>query len=70
MLLYGFGIVDWTEAEILQFDVLVRKAMVASNSLHPRSAVECLYLPHRFGGRGLSNVMTCIVVGLLCLHAI
>jgi len=56
LLLYGFGIVEWTEAEISRFDVLVRKAMVASNSLHPRSAVERLYLPHCLGGRGLSNV--------------
>ena len=56
LLSYGFGIVDWTTAEISQFDILVRKTMVASNSLHPRSAVERLYLPHHSGGRGLSNI--------------
>jgi len=56
LLLYGFGIVEWTEAEISRFDVLVRKAMVASNSLHPCSTMEQLYLPQRLGGRGLSNV--------------
>jgi len=30
--------------------------MISPNSLHPRSAVECLYLPHRLGGRGLVGV--------------
>ena len=56
VLSYGFGIVDWTVAEITQFDILVRKMMVTSRSQHPRSAVERLYLPHCLGGRGLSNV--------------
>ena len=53
LLLYGFGIVDWTVAEVSQLDILIRKMMVTANSLHPRSAVERLYLPHRLGGRGL-----------------
>jgi len=35
LLLYGFGIVEWTEAEISRFDILVCKTMVASNSLNP-----------------------------------
>ena len=42
VLSYGFGIVDWIVAEITQFDILVRKMMVTSRSLHPRSAVERL----------------------------
>ena len=56
VLSYGFGIVDWTVAEISQLDILVRKAMTSANSLHPRSAVERLYLPHRLGGQGLVGV--------------
>ena len=34
-------------------DITVRKVMMSANSLHPRSAVECLYLPHHLGSRDL-----------------
>ena len=56
LLSYGFGIVDWTVAEVSQLDILIYRMMVAANSLHPCSAVERLYLPHRLEGRGLLNV--------------
>ena len=49
----GFEIVDWIVAEISQVDITVCKVMVLANSLHPRSAVERLYLPHRLGSRSL-----------------
>jgi len=58
LLSYGFGIVDWTKAEIAQFDVIVRKALTAANSHHPRSAIERLYLPRKLGGRGLLNIVS------------
>jgi len=64
-------VVEWTEAEISRFDVLVCKAMVASNSLHPCSAVERLYLAHCLGGKGLSNVddlyRRCVIMLVCCL---
>jgi len=53
LLSYGFGIVEWTKAEIAQFDVVVRKSLTEFNSHHPRSAIERLYLPRKSGGRGL-----------------
>jgi len=56
LLSYGFGIVDWSKAEIAQFDVTVRKTLTAANSHHPRAAVERLYLPRKLGGRGLTNI--------------
>ena len=56
LLSYGFGIVDWTMAELSHFDVLTRRIMTAANSHHPRSAIERLYLPRHMGGRGLVNV--------------
>ena len=52
----GFGVVEWTKAELAHFDVLARKTMTSSNSHHPRSAVERLYLPRYMGGRGLLNI--------------
>ena len=56
LLSYGFGIVEWTKAEISQFDVMLRKALTAANSHHPRAAIERLYLPRRMGGRGIVNI--------------
>ena len=55
LLTYGFGIIEWTLGEVRQIDVLVRKVITEVRSLHPRSAVECVYLPHQLGGRGLLN---------------
>ena len=54
--LYGFGLIPWTKKEIAQFDVKTGKLLTASNSHHPQSAVERLYLPRSAGGIGLINV--------------
>ena len=35
LLCNGFGLVEWTKAEISQFDVFIRKALAAANSHHP-----------------------------------
>ena len=56
LLSYGFGVVEWTKAEFTYFDLLTCKIMTSSNSHHPRSAVEYLYLPRHMGGRGLLNI--------------
>ena len=52
LLSYGFGIVEWTKAELTHFDVLTRKNY---DCYHPRAAVERLYLPRHMGGCGLLN---------------
>ena len=56
LLSYGSGIVECTKAELSHFDVMTRRVMTSSNSHHPRSAIECLYLPHHMGGSGLVNI--------------
>ena len=56
LLSYGFGIVEWTKGEICHFDVLTRKILTSSNSHHPCSAIERLYLPCYMGGRGLVSI--------------
>ena len=56
ILTYGFGVIPWTKQEISQIDVQTRKLLTATCNHHPRSAVERLYLPRRFGGLGLVNV--------------
>ena len=47
---------EWTKAEITQFDVSVCKLLTSYNSHHPRSSIERLYLPRRIGGRGLVSI--------------
>ena len=56
MLSYGFGIVDWTKAEINQFDITIHKTLTDAKSHHPHSAIERLYLPRKLGGRGLLSI--------------
>jgi len=56
LLSYSFGVVEWTKAEVSQFDVMLRKILTAANSHHPRAAIERLYLPRRVGGRGIVNI--------------
>ena len=56
LLSYGFGIVDWTKAELSHFDVLTCKVMTTANSHHPRSAIERLYLSRHMGGCRLVNI--------------
>ena len=56
LLSYGFGVVEWTKAEISQFDVMLCKVINATNSHHPRAAIEQLYLPRCMGGQGFVNI--------------
>ena len=56
LLSYGFGIVDWTKAEISQFDVMLRKYLTTVNSHYPHAAIEWLYLPRFLRGRGIVNI--------------
>ena len=53
---YTAGIVDWTQAELEDFDRKTRKLMTANHALHPQSDVDRLYLPRQTGGRGLLQV--------------
>ncbi|KAL1447369.1 hypothetical protein WDU94_013907 [Cyamophila willieti] len=53
---YSFGIVDWTQEEIRNFDYKTRKMLTTHRMLHPRSNVNRIYLPRTDGGRGLRNV--------------
>ena len=61
LLSYGFGIVEWTKAEIAQFDVMLHKVLTTANNHHPRAAIERLYLP-RVGVLLILNI--CIIVVL------
>ena len=55
-LTYTFGVVKWTRQELEDLDVMGRKIMNMARCLHPRSAIERLYISRDEGGRGLLNV--------------
>jgi len=42
--------------DLKSMDRKTRKLLTSHRGLHPRSDVDCLYLPRRMGGRGLISV--------------
>jgi len=42
--------------ELRAMDRQTRKLLTISRGFHPRSDVDCLYLPRKKGGRGLKSV--------------
>ena len=53
---YTFGIVNWTEQDIKDVDILVRKSLNMHRMFEIRSDVDRLYTPRQMGGRGLVSV--------------
>ena len=49
-------ILNWTKQEIRDLDIVTRKILTYTSSLHKRSDVNRLYVPRKFGGRGLTSV--------------
>ena len=43
-----------------EMDLKTRKIITMYGGIHPRSNIECLYLPRSEGGRGLVNIEECV----------
>ena len=56
VLSYTFGIVNWTEQDIKDADILVRKKLNMKRMFEIKSDVDRLYTPRQMGGRGLVSV--------------
>ena len=56
VLSYTFGIVNWTEQDIKDADIMVRKMLNMNRMFEIRSDVDRLYIPRKMGGRGLVSV--------------
>ena len=56
VLMPTIGILNWTKQEIRDLDIVTRKILTYTGSLHKRSDVNRLYVPRKFGGRGLKSV--------------
>ena len=55
---YSFGLIDWTQQEILSMDRKTRKLLTLHGALHPRADVDRIYVTRREGGRGLRQLET------------
>ena len=53
---YTFGIVNWTEQDIKDADILVRKSLNMHRMFEIRGDVDRLYIPRHMGGRGLISI--------------
>ena len=53
---YTFGVIHWTEGEIKNIDVVVRKHLNMFRMFPIMGDVDRLYIPREMGGRGLMSV--------------
>ena len=52
------GIINWTINEIRQIDINTRKLLTMTDSFHPNSDVDRIYMSRVKGGRGLRSIKT------------
>ena len=53
---YTFGIINWTEDEIKNADLSIRKSLNMYKMFELKSDIDRLYIPRSMGGRGLQSV--------------
>lgn len=56
LLMYTFGVVRWTRAELARLDEATRKIMAKHRCHHPHASVQRIYMSRARGGRGLLGV--------------
>merc|ERR1712015_264650 len=52
---YSFGIINWHEAELNDWDVQIRKMLNMYRMFEIKSDIDRLYVPRASGGRGLQS---------------
>ena len=65
---YTAGIIKWTVDDLKVMDRKTRKLLTVHRGLHPRSDVDCLYLPRKKGDRGLKSVEDVVAEEKCSLH--
>ena len=53
---YTYGIINWTEDEIKNADLSIRKSLNMYKMFELKSDIDRLYIPRSMGGRGLQSV--------------
>ena len=49
-------IIEWTKQELKELDRRTRNVLTMNGGLHPRDCVARLYVPRKYGGRGLVSL--------------
>ena len=68
LLRYSAAFIDWNCTKLTQPHRRTRKLMTMHNALHPKSNVDCLYIPRKGGVRGLEGVEETVKVTNLGLE--
>ena len=55
---YSFNVLNWTAEDIKNLDRKTRKLLTKERMHHPKSDVDCMYLPSSLEGRGLIQIET------------
>ena len=66
VLKYSAPFLSWTELQSI--DEKTRKLLTMHNGLHPRSAIDRLYIPRKDGGRGLANAGDTVILAKISLE--
>jgi len=56
LLRYSGGLVQWTQSELYNMDVLTRKQLIVHGSFSRKGDIDRLYVPRKLDGRGLISV--------------
>ena len=59
VLTYTFGIINWTEQDIKDIDIHVRKSLNMNRMFEIKSDIDRLYTTRKMGGRGLISAWDC-----------
>ncbi|XP_063891872.1 uncharacterized protein LOC135117208 [Helicoverpa armigera] len=57
VLTYSFGIINWSQGDLLNLQRLINTTLTAHRKHHPRSCVQRMTLSRREGGRGIIDVV-------------
>ena len=56
VLVYSFGIIQWSNTDVRNLEMGIRKILTKHRTHHPRAAVERVTLPRVNGGRGIASL--------------
>ncbi|MEO1764700.1 MAG: reverse transcriptase domain-containing protein [Cyanobacteria bacterium J06629_18] len=67
VVIYGFGIINWSISEIQKLDIKTRKMLTMEKMHHPKANVERIYQQRKDGGRGLMKLETSYKIAIVGL---
>jgi hypothetical protein len=65
VLRYCFGTINWHREELQNLDRKTRKLLTIHEHHHPKADVDCLYVPRKWGRRGLMKLEEAYIVEVM-----